>query len=372
MPSNIVKDFSMSKNKSASTDKEPTSALPASTPAPTSDPTSHPTSSRRLGLIFARIILWAIFLLVIGYLWLRPEIVYNIVGRFSQPTPVSAPQSQDDELISRLRRLNNRLSELEHRLNQAEPAVEAAPSAEIAQLNERLTNFEKQNISLLDAKADSATVLGLVNRLDKLEQRLDNMAKISDQGALILTTVMMIKDASARGNTFPYEAEVLSQLGNSEPDLQAPISEILRFAHRRLPSAASLTADFDNLYNTISKAEQDKAIASKDWKERLNMKLSEYVSVKRTDQAEADIPQQPDTMLSAKNDVDKQEFSAALSILTQPENQALRQEYPELDNWINAASEYTTFHQAIGQISTYSLALMKLNYVHPKNNNLNQ
>ena len=362
----------MSKNKSAAIDKEPTTTLPASTPAPASDPTSHPTSSRRLWLVLARIILWIIFLLIIGYLWLRPEIVYNLAEHFNQPSPALAPQTPNDEQASRLRRLNNRLSELERRLNKVEPTADVAPSAEIAQLNERLTNFEKQNLAMLDAKADSATVLSLVNRLDKLEQRLDNMAKISDQGALILTTTMMIKDAAARGNTFPYEAEVLSQLGNAEPDLQAPINEILRFAHQQLPSAASLTADFDSLYHTITETEKDKSIAGKDWKERLNMKLSEYVSVKRTNQAEPEAPQQPDIMQTIKNNVDKQEFSAALSILAQPESQPLRQEYPALDNWIKTASEYITFHQAIGQISTYSLALMKLNYVHPETNNLNQ
>ncbi|MFR8206394.1 MAG: hypothetical protein ACLU99_08700 [Alphaproteobacteria bacterium] len=39
---------------------------------------------------------------------------------------------------------------------------------------------------MIDSKADVATtVLGLLTRVDKLEDKLDKMAKVTDEGALI-------------------------------------------------------------------------------------------------------------------------------------------------------------------------------------------
>lgn len=44
---------------------------------------------------------------------------------------------------------------------------------------------EKTNLNVIDSKADVATVLGLLTRVDKLEDKLDKMAKVTDEGALI-------------------------------------------------------------------------------------------------------------------------------------------------------------------------------------------
>ena len=170
----------MSKNKSTAANTE----APATIPQPAPAPTPQPTPTYRFGLIITRIVLWLIFIAVIAYLWLKPEIVYNIVNHFSRPLPaqIQAPVSaQDEEQAARLRRLNNRLNEVERRLDKATLSSSDSTAAEaaVAELNQRLNNFEKQNIAIIDSKADAASVLSLTNRLDKIEQRLDNMAKIS-------------------------------------------------------------------------------------------------------------------------------------------------------------------------------------------------
>lgn len=368
----------MSKNKSAAANTE----APATTPQPAPAPTPQPMPTYHFGMIFARIVLWVIFIAVIAYLWLKPEIVYNIVNHFSRPLPAQiqapvSPSSQDEEQAARLRRLNNRLNEVERRLDKSSaPSSSDSTAAEaaVAELNQRFNNFEKQNIAIIDTKADAASVLSLTNRLDKIEQRLDNMAKISDQGALIITTVMMIKDAAERGNSFTYEAEVLSLLTQKENSLQPAVAELLKFADKKLPSKAEITNNFDSLYQEISAAEKDKALEGKDWKQRLNMKLSEYVTVKRT-KPEANAPaDEPRNILSElKQNVDAAHFAQAISLLQTPEGQTLSQAYPSLHGWQAETEAHVDFYQAIGQISTYSLALMKLNYVHPENtNNLNQ
>lgn len=68
---------------------------------------------------------------------------------------------------------------------------------------------------MIDSKADVATVLGIITRLDKIEERLDTLAKISDDGALVLTATMMVKESSENGTNFAYEAEILQQLAKT-------------------------------------------------------------------------------------------------------------------------------------------------------------
>ena len=97
-------------------------------------------------------------------------------------------------------------------------------------------------------------------------------------------------------------------------------------------------------------------------------------SVKRTKPEANETANEPQNILSElKQNVDTAHFAQAISLLQTPEGQTLSQAYPSLHGWQAEASVHVDFYQAIGQISTYSLALMKLNYVHPENtNNLNQ
>ncbi len=361
----------MSKNKSA--DKTETKEKKAKELKTAASETPAPETGRfHPGRTIARLLMWIVFLGVMLGLWLNPEIIYNAAQHFKNTAGQPAPEQQQTENLARLRRMQTQLNDLQNRIEHLPvtpatipPATETAEN--IAKLNERFDNLEKQISAIIDSKADSATVLGLINRVDKNEQRLDNMAKISDQGALILTTVMMIKDAAARGNNFDYEAEVLSQLTAAEPELQTSAAEILKFAHRKLPSLSVLINDFNKIYVDIDAAEKEKAIAGKDWKQRLNMKLKEYVTVKHTNKDGSPVEEEtPDQLSLLKEYVNNARFAKALEQLNRPEGQPLAAEYPALRNWITETSDYIAFHQAVSKISTYSLALMKLNYVKQK------
>ena len=102
----------------------------------------------------------------------------------------------------------------------------------------------------------------------------------------------------------------------------------------------------------------------------MNIKIKEYIQVKRLKEQDS-TPQpispeeiQKNMLQQAQEEVSTKHFDKAIHTLNNmPE---LLQRYTALQNWIGQAQKNVVFNQAINQISTYSLALMKLNYVHPQ------
>lgn len=352
MPSNIIRDFEMVKAKAELKSEIKDEAKEI-----------HPLPDVKK--IILRIFMWLIFLLILLGLWLNPEVIYNSVDYVKNMRPTEnkvLEQPSINEVQKQIFDLQNRIYNIG-----AEQAKNASgmSAEEINLLNQRFDNIEKQNISIIDSKADIASVMGIVNRLDKIEQRLDAMAKVSDQGALILTAAMMIKDSAERGNNFEYEAEILSQLADKESALKEPAAEILKFSNQAIPSSKMLVEEFDELYQEVMKAEKDKMVEGKTWKERLNIKLKEYVKVKNTkkDAKIAADEKVQDNLEMAYLAVNSDQFAKAIEILENPENQAKLKEYNGLQEWVDDAKIRVDFYNAISKISTYSLALMKLNYI---------
>lgn len=354
MPSNITKDFKMVKRKTE--DKAEISEQEVVKPAKH----IHAVS-------WGRGILWLAFLSVFAFLWFNPEAVYETVDYMKNLRKTEQQYSEQPSV----RDLQKQISMLESRiysLNIAQPGLVdngKASAEDVAALHQRFDNMDKQTAAIIDSKADSAVVMGMVNRLDKLEQRLDSMAKVSDQGALILTAAMMIKESAERGNNFEYEAEILSQLSAKEDALKEPAAEVLKYANHKIPSSKSLESSFNEIYAKIVKAEKEKMVRGKDWKERLNIKLKEYVQVKRTDKDGNVIDEEEagNTMDLVDMAVNGGQFAKALELLDNPENQTVVAEYPDLKEWMAQARIRVDFYAAISKISTCSLALMKLNYV---------
>ena len=72
--------------------------------------------------------------------------------------------------------------------------------------------------------------MGLVTRLDKAEENLDKLAKVTDQGALVLSATMLIKEAADNGQRFEYETEILQLLAKGDVKLNEPIAIIAKYA----------------------------------------------------------------------------------------------------------------------------------------------
>ena len=354
MPSTFIKDFKMVKSKSEPKTEEI---------SPVSDPAPRPASGYKKFLV--RLILWIIFLAVMLGLWLNPEIIYNSAQYLKNQT---APQTEGavtfNNLQTQVAELRNKVMNLGAALrnSQALPADTKA----FSQINQRINTFEKQQLNALENKADNAALVSLTARLDKIEQRLDNMAKIPDQAALILSAAMMIKDSAARGQNYAYEAELLSQLASKEPGLTVPVQKLASLSSQHIPNEKQLTSSFRSVFKKIEKTEKEKLVDGKNWKQRLNMKLQEYVQIKHTNpqnSEESSPKEQTDIFALALNDVNQEKFAQAVNLLTLPENQSRVNAYPELVDWISQARTHIEFQQALKQISTYSLALMKLNYI---------
>lgn len=311
-----------------------------------------------------RLVLWALLLGALYGLWRNPQIATNLAEMFAAQTATEEEVDENaaatEDLYRQIAILQNQVRELN--LRQADQNY--APSGETVDLSrfeEKFEAIEKQNLNVINSKADVATVLGIVNRLDKIEERLDTLAKISDDGALVLTAVMMVKECADAGTNFVYEAEILQQLAQNEKALAPDVATIVKYAREGVKPQSNLTARFRKIYRTLTKVQQQQDLERKSWKERLNMKLNEIVKVKRVNDMEysqADL----NADLKKANELVKQgELVQALAVLHSLDPELLKN--ADLTSWVNDAQAKIEFNQAIANISAHSLALMKVNSI---------
>ena len=349
----------MSKNKTLSSTKKVEEIKENQTEEIESSAEESKAANKMYGRLMARIAMWIIFLAVIAGLWVKPEILQQIISRFEMPQQTNAAGAPSiKQLEKQLYALQNQMRVLQRNASNGNFDTESLKAR-----NNRMSNDEKQNIALIETKADKESLMGIINRLDRMEERLNNMAKISDQGALILSAVMMIKDSAEKGNNFEYEAEMLSQLTAQEDQMQNSVRIINSYAQKKIPNKQELQEKFAQVREVVEKAEQEREIKDKNWKERLNMKFQEVVQIKHTNQQENETAQ-PDLLSAAQKEVDTGHFAQAITLLNAaPE---LVSQNPILQEWISSAQNHINFNQAISQLCSSSLALMKLNYVQTK------
>ena len=305
-----------------------------------------------------RILVWSFLLAFLLWLWLKPEIVYRLTENVKQIFLSDENLDKTNPSISQLQKEINelRISFLNLGANQNRLAAKI-PNEDVIQ------NLDSNYNKLVNEKADTSVVMGLITRLDKIEQRVDKLAKISDQGALILTSVMFIKDSAEKGQSFAYEAELLKMLSEGNETITLPVQTILSFSEKNLFSTVSLQQQFEDIFRTIVKLEKNKNLKEKSWKEIFNQKLNEYVQVRRTDVDDKNSENSEENILeNILSAVRQDNLSLAVDILTQPNNQYLLQ-YSDLNQWLIRAKDNVAFYKAISEISHQALALMKLNYV---------
>lgn len=323
---------------------------------------SQPKQSKRNIKIYflwgMRVIVWTVFLVSLLWLWLKPEVVYRFTENVKQVFQTDENFDKTNPSISQLQKEINELkiSFLNLGANQNRLAAKIPNEGIIQNLD---SNYNK----LVNEKADASVVMGLITRLDKIEQRVDKLAKISDQGALILTSVMFIKDSAEKGQSFAYEAELLKMLSEGNESIVLPVQTILSFSDKNLFSTVSLQQQFEDIFKTIVKSEKNKNLKEKSWKEIFNQKLNEYVQVRRTDVDDKNSENSERNVLeNIHSAVYQGNLSMAVDILSQPKNQYLLQ-YSDLNQWLLRAKDNVAFYKAISDISHQALVLMKLNYV---------
>ncbi len=205
----------------------------------------------------------------------------------------TSDKAETEENTARENQFDRQLSMLQSQINYMQAQLNSLPVGEneavdLSRFEDKLEAIEKQNLNVIDSKADVATVLGIITRLDKIEERLDTLAKISDDGALVLTAVMMVKESSENGTNFVYEAEILQQLAKNDKDIQKRCGNNCACAAREgVKPLSYLNREFGNIYSRLAKVKTQQDMEGKSWKEVLNIKFNEVVKVKRVNDVAA-------------------------------------------------------------------------------------
>lgn len=276
---------------------------------------------------------------------------------------------REDTTDPQIVQLHNKINDLQQKLAVLESENAGKISGrELSALHERIDTHARLNREILDSKAGNGAILGLINRMDMLEMRVNNLGKVSSNGALILTAAMLVKDGADTGGSFEYEAEVLRQLAEGT-NMQAPAETIASYASEGLPDQAQLIEEFNRLYDKRTPAATESAseaaaenVTPADpepqetgWKDKINEKLSRLVSVKYhgdEEQAAPEVlPQDEVYTLVNQGKFDQ----AVLMMNNNPEYSG-----EAFLNWQKKIRARDEFDKALRQIQALTLASMKV------------
>lgn len=257
--------------------------------------------------------------------------------------------NQQEAIIAQVNQLQNQLAGLQAQ-------VLNLPQPDMSGFEDKVAALEKQNLNVIDSKADASIVLGMLTRVDKLESRLDRLAKISDDGALILSAAMLVKQAAEEGNDFVYEAEVLNQLTQETASIKKDVSVIVEYARNGVASKEELIRRFEKILAVGQKAEEGTATT---WKERLNLKVNEYIKISKTGEKEP-LAKEENLLLEMQSIIEDGKLIKAVKLMESSESDDIKQNQA-LQEWAVDVRNMITFNQAIRNIAAYSLAEMKVN-----------
>ncbi len=246
-------------------------------------------------------------------------------------------------------------------LKNSMPAVQGpVDTRKLDELYDKFDAIEKNNMNIIDSKADASAVLGMMSRLDTLERKVGYISKTTDESALILTAAMLVKDAAGKGGNFVYEAAVLQQLAQDNPQLGSALSVIEKSAQRGIVTNARLINEFEDIYFSVMKKQKD--AAAQTWKDRILSKLGDFVKVRKVNEAEKEEIKILQNLKDIRNLVQEENFARAAEELNLPENAVLAED-EGLQKWLRQVSSKIEFDRAVSKIATYSLAAMKVNII---------
>lgn len=307
-----------------------------------------------------KIVVFAAVIGSIGYgLWKNPQVIEKIRGGFE-----SKVQSQEEiQKITEEALLREEVNTLKIQVSNLQRQI--IEQQDTSALEEKFANLEKNNLNIIDSKANIATILGVITRMDKAEQKLDTLARVTDESALILTTTLLVKESADRGGSFEYEAEMLQQVASNNLKLKEPIASIVKYSTTGVDTTQYLQNEFEIVYAKL--LELQKMEFEKTWKDRLNNKISEYIKVKKVNEKDPEFKANLE-LEAVKKAVDVGNIKKALTNLENIKNKELLNE-DSLKNWMVEAQAKVEFTNAINKISAYYLASMKINFIKKETNN---
>ena len=292
---------------------------------------------------------------VFGYkLWENPKLLEQARDMlFKSEVKEDIYQPQIDALMQQVRSLQADLSMVRGK----------AENPDFSDMNKRIEAIEQVNLNTIKSKADMETVLGLVVRMDKAEGKISDLAKVTNKSALTLMSAMLVKDAAERGGEFLYEAEVLSEIVKGNGKIAKELELINKIAPVGIATKEELQNEFADIYaEKYTKIAQE--LEPKDWKERIYYQINKIIKIKKNgDNKAKESFSEEDRAWSVVSDfVTKGEIKRAVGIAKKPLNEDMLKN-EKFITWLDKASNYSDFYDAVSRISANSLAVMKVEFL---------
>ena len=228
-------------------------------------------------------------------------------------------------------------------------------------LEDKVAKIENLTNQYMNIKADSSAVISMGERLDHIEKKINNLKQLSNDGAIILTTALMIRESVQSGQPIYFEAQILKQLSASQPDIKEAVDYVYNNASRQYPSDKSLIVE----YNLISQQMINDLNNQGNWKERLLRKINEYIHISGNENNN-EIANKINTIKVIKSYVDNGQFPLAVEELSKSKNLNML-ENAKLKEWYQTTASKIKFNTALSEIYIYSLSLMKTQEIKNKN-----
>lgn len=294
---------------------------------------------------------------VLGYkLWENPLLLKQVKDvLFSGREKDDIYQTQITTLQNQVNSLHSILSELEIKVT----------NPDFSDINKKIDDVQQISVNTIKSKADIEAVLGLVMRMDNVEGKVSDLAKVTNESALILTSAMLVKDAGERGGEFIYEAEVLSELAAGNYKIAKEIARLNELAIEGIPSVEELQKSFsDILVLRYPDANEDELVAD-NWKDRIYHQINKVVKIKNKNddtQKKVELSNDDKVWLIVNDVIMTGDINKAVAIVRKPINKNVAKD-ENMVMWLKKADMYKDFYDAISRISANSLAVMKANFL---------
>ncbi len=271
-------------------------------------------------------------------------------------------REKDDIYQTQITTLQNQVNSLHSILSELEIKV---TNPDFSDINKRIDDIQQISVNTIKSKADIEAVLGLVMRMDNVEGKVSDLAKVTNESALILTSAMLVKDAGERGGEFIYEAEVLSELAAGNYKIAKEIARLNELAIEGIPSVEELQKSFsDILVLRYPDANEDELVAD-NWKDRIYHQINKVVKIKNKNddtQKKVELSKDDKVWLIVNDVIMTGDINKAVAIVRKPINKSVAKD-ENMVMWLKKADMYKDFYDAISRISANSLAVMKANFL---------
>ncbi|MBQ9235789.1 MAG: hypothetical protein IJ184_04920 [Alphaproteobacteria bacterium] len=271
----------------------------------------------------------------------------------------------DEQIIEQINALQGQLTALQSELQRVDYT---AKNPDLSAVWQKVDDIEHLSANTVKSKADVEALMGLLVRMDEAEAKLRDLAKIGDEGALILTAAALVRDAGLRGGEFVYEAEVLAEVAKDHLKLQPEVTRLQEIAASGVPNVAELQRDFIAAYvERFPQVEDAPQEVAANWKDRVYNQFRKIVRIKKADDktTERDLPQINEEERAwevIKDYVISGEIVRAVGIAEKPLNRELL-ENEGFRTWLQQAKMYKDFLDCVSRISANGLAVMKVRFL---------